>query len=206
MFFVGEKFNKIKLACLVDCGNYFHERKDLQKAIKYYEKALRIDPNDYYATIGLAGALAANKSFRESISFFKKGISIKKPDLLTLILMFIAYEALSETESAKEVLSEILKLFGSDKAAVYERLSYTYFQLGMLKEAECYIKKLLEFYPNNPSPHFNLGNIFLAQGNFKNAREEFEKVLELSSGNSDMMFVKYARKEIRNIERKTKVE
>jgi tetratricopeptide (TPR) repeat protein len=204
MFFVGEGFNNIKLACLVDCANYFHKKKNVKKAIKYYEKALEIDPNDYYATIGLAGALAANKSFTESLSFFRKAISIKKPDLLTLILLFIAYSATSETDSAKEVLSEIVELFGGDKTAVCERLSYTYFEFGMFKEAECYIKKVLEVYPNNPSPHFNLGNIFLAQGDLKNSREEFQKVLELASGKSDRAYMKYARKEIEKIESKTR--
>jgi len=83
MFFVGEKFRRIKLACLVDCGNYFHERKDLEKAMRYYRRALTLDPDDYYANIGLAGALAANKLFRESLGFFKKAISTKKADILT---------------------------------------------------------------------------------------------------------------------------
>jgi tetratricopeptide (TPR) repeat protein len=63
MLFVGEKLKKIRLACLVDCGNYFHEKKRIDKAIKYYQKALHVDSRDYYANIGLAGALVMNKSW-----------------------------------------------------------------------------------------------------------------------------------------------
>jgi len=67
MFSVGEKLKQIKLACTVDCAIYFYKKKEYQKAISCYQEALRLDPNDYYANVGLTATLVANKSFRESL-------------------------------------------------------------------------------------------------------------------------------------------
>jgi len=66
MFFEGEKLKQIKLACWVDYASYFYEKKDFRGAIESYKKALVLDPTDYYANIGLACTLVANKSFEES--------------------------------------------------------------------------------------------------------------------------------------------
>jgi tetratricopeptide (TPR) repeat protein len=111
MFFVGETFKKIRLACLVDCGNYFHNKEHIDRAIKYYQKALNVEPDDYYANIGLAGALVMNKSFGESLNFFKKANSLKKPGIMTLTLMFAAYKALDKEDSQNKVLKELKNIF-----------------------------------------------------------------------------------------------
>lgn len=179
----------------MDCGNYFHGKGRIEKAIEYYEKALKVDPDDYYANTDLAGVLAANESFGESLSFFKKAISIKEPDLLALILTYVASNALGETGFAEGVLKKLLTLSGND-AAVYERISYTYFELGMFNEAECYIKKVLDAYPYNPASHFNPGNILLAKGDLRNSRCEFQKVLELAPRDKDRKFISFPKKEI----------
>jgi len=200
-FFEGEKFRGIKLACLVDCGNYFHERKNLEKATKYYRKALGIDPQNYYANIGLAAALAANKSFRESLDSLQKAISIKKNDIWTLVLMFVAYEGLREENAANEALKDILKYFDNNETAAFDRLSYTYFELNMLREAEYYIKKALQISPTDAGLHYNLGKIYFAEEMFDEARHEFHKTLELSSSKNEKCLRKYAiyyLKEIRN--------
>jgi tetratricopeptide (TPR) repeat protein len=54
MFSEGEKLKQIKLACWVDYAAYFYEKKDFRRAIESYQKALLLDPNSYYANIGLA--------------------------------------------------------------------------------------------------------------------------------------------------------
>jgi tetratricopeptide (TPR) repeat protein len=200
MFFVGEPFPKIKLACLIDCANYFHKKGSIEKAIKYYKAGLEINPEDYYGNIGLAGALAVDKSFPQSLPFFKKAISIKEPDLLGLFLMYIAYDASGETDFAEGIFKKLVTLFDNDAIAVYERLSYTYFELDMFKKAESYINKVLDTYPNKPASHFNLANILLARGDFDKSRCEFQKVLELASDERDQKFIKLAKKELKKIE------
>jgi tetratricopeptide (TPR) repeat protein len=192
MFFVGEKFKSIKIAYLVDCGNYYHTKKNIGKAIKYYQKALRADSEDYYANIGLAGALVMNKSFRESLDFFKKANSLQKPEILTLILMFVVYKALDEENRQKEILKEIKKIFANHEITVNDRIANTFFELGMYDEAEYYIRKTLRNYPNEAGLYYNLGKTYFAQGKFGEARDKFQKTLKLAREKGEKPLKKYA--------------
>lgn len=200
MLFEGERFKTIKLAYLVDVGNYFHAKKNVDKTIRYYQKALRVDPEDYYANIGLAGALVLKRSFRESLDFFKKANALKKPGIMTLTLMFVVYQALGEEKLQKEVLKDIKKFFINSEAAAYERLAYTFFDLGMYDEAEYYLKEILRNYPNEGGPYYNLGKVYFAQDKFEEAREEFQKALKLAIGRDEKRLKKYAAYYIKRID------
>lgn len=206
MLFEGERFKTIKLAYLVDVGNYFHAKKNVDKTIRYYQKALRVDPQDYYANIGLAGVLVLNKSFRESLDFFKKANALKKPDIVTLTLMFVVYQTLGEETLQKEVLKDIKHFFNNSEAAAYERLAYTFFDLGMYDEAEYYLKEILGNYPKEGGPYYNLGKVYFAQDKFEEAREEFQKTLKFATKKSEERLKEYAAYYIKRIDniRRTK--
>src|SRR5512139_1208053 len=94
MFLVGEKFRDTKSMCIVHVGNYFHDKRKFEKAISFYHKALILNPDNYYANVGLGIALVEKGSFKEALSSLKNAISIKKPDGLVSLYLFIAYEAL----------------------------------------------------------------------------------------------------------------
>jgi tetratricopeptide (TPR) repeat protein len=202
MLFEGERFKAIKLAYLVDVGSYFHAKKNIDKTIRYYQKALSVDPEDYYANIGLAGALVLNKSFRESLDFFKKANSLKKPDVLTLTLMFVVYQALGEEKVQKEVLKGIKNFLNNSEAAAYERLAYTFFDLNMYDEAEYYLKENLRYYPNEGGLYYNLGKIYFAQDKFEEARIAFQKTLKLTTKKSEKRLKEYAAYYIKEIDKR----
>jgi len=202
MFLVGEKFGDIKSMCFVHLGNYFHDKRKFEKAIAFYNKALIVSPFNYYANAGLGIALVEKKKFREALSSLKNAISIKKPDVLVSINLYVSYEVLGEVKSREDCLKEILLFYNNNEAAAYDAISYTYYKLNMYKEAEHYIRKALNIRPNESGIHYNLAKIHLAQGNLKMARDEFQKVLELTSNKDKRRFEKYAVYHLRDIEEK----
>lgn len=206
MLFVGETFRDIRIACLLECGNHFHD-KNKEMAISYYNKALKLDSSNYYANVSLGMALVEKKLFREALHFVEKAVLIKKSDMLAITLTVVAHEALGEDEQAQKVLNELMSLFDGDKAAIeaaiYDQLSYVYYKLGMFGKAEHYTKEALKIYPTNPGPHYNLANIYFAQGNTEMARDEYCKVLELATDKRDRTFRKHALESVKIIERKT---
>lgn len=198
MFLQGEKFNDIKSMSFIDYANYLHDKKNIEKAIEYYNKALRLNPTNYYAYGGLAGAFTEKRLFRESLKYCNKAISIKK-DVLMYILLVIIYESLEEPILAKEALQETLKFFDNNLAAAYDRLAYSYFQLGIYEKAEYYFKEAIKTDPNEAGLHYNLAKIYLAQEKFQEAKGEFQKVSELTS---DKRYKKYAIDNIKRINHK----
>ena len=202
MFFVGEKLKQIKLACLVDCASYFYKKKDFRRAIESYKKALLLNPNDYYANIGLAFALVATKSFGESLSSFEKAISIRKSDIRTLPSLFVAYKASGKEDLAGKVLEEIVQCAGGDKAAAHDALAYTYFTLAIFSEAEQHSKMALEVSSGKGYLHYNLGKIYFAQEKIREARAEFQRAVELARDKRERRLVSYANHYLRHINRK----
>ncbi len=196
MFWYGENFNEIRSMCLVDYANYLHDKKEIEKAIKYYNKALRLDPNNYYAYGGLTAAFIEKRLFSEALEYYNKAMTIKKPDTLMLILGVIIYESLGEFVLSKEALNNALKFFDNNLAALYNHLSYTLFSFNMNEKSEFYCKEAIKMYPSEAGLHNNLAKIYLAQGKFYEARDEFQKVAELTS---DKRYKRYAIKNIKKI-------
>jgi len=181
MFYLGEKVTDIKSTCLVDYGNYFHDKKSIDKAITYYNRALHLNPDNFYANVALAAALLEKKEFPKALDYLKRAAAIKKPDILTTILLFIGYESIDDGVSARRVLEEIFKYFKNNEAAAYDRISHSYYELGVYQRGEHYIKEALKIHPSLAGPHYNLALIYLAQADLELARNEFQKVLELAS-------------------------
>ncbi len=170
--------------------------------MKYYSKALAVNSNNYYANAGLGAVLVQRKAFKEALTLLQKAISIKKPDLLLSILLFISYEALGEVNQAKETLKSILTFYNDNEAAAYDGVAYKYYRFGMYEEAEHCIKEALKIRPTEVGIHYNLARIYLAQGNIQKARDEFQEVLHNPSRKvDDERFRKYATDRIKDIEK-----
>ena len=195
MFWHGEKFKDIKSICLVEYGNYLHDKKNIDEAIKYYDKALSLNSNNYYAYAGLAAAFLGKRQFIQALEYCNKAKSIKS-DILINLLLIVIYESLGEKELHREALQKATGFFNNNLAAFYNRLAYTYLQLNMHNEAEHYCREALKICPNEAGLHNNLAKIYLSQENFQEAREEFQKVIMLSTDNR---YKKYAKEEIKNI-------
>ncbi|MGZ3649063.1 MAG: tetratricopeptide repeat protein [Syntrophales bacterium] len=202
MFFVGEKLKQIKVVCWVDYASYFYEKKDFQRAIESYKKALLLDPNDYYANIGLACALVADKSFEESLASFEKAISIRKSDTRVLPSLFVAYKASGKEDLAGKVLLEIVQSLDNSEAAAHDLLAYTYFSLDIFTEAEQHSNKALEISPDKGHLHYNLGKIYFAQEKTREAKVEFLRAVELARDKREKRLVSYASHYLRDINRK----
>jgi tetratricopeptide (TPR) repeat protein len=193
----GEKYRDIKSQCFVDFANYLHDKKNVEKARKYYERALTFNGANYYAYAGLATVSIENKKYQEALDYCTQAISIKDNDILMKFLLVVVYKSLGETILAEETLKKTLNYFNNNLAAVYNRLSYTYVKFGFYKEAEHYCNEAVNISPNEAGLHNNLAKIYLFEKNFSQAREEFCKVMELTS---DRRYRKYAHENIKKID------
>lgn len=111
MFMVGEKFNDIKSMCFVDYANYFHQKNNVDKAIVFYNRAINLNPKNYYAYGGIAAAQVTKGLFKEALCSCNKAIAIK-PSFELFILQSDIYKYLGETllaEVARQKTLEFLE-------------------------------------------------------------------------------------------------
>jgi tetratricopeptide (TPR) repeat protein len=200
MFLTGENVKNIKSMCLVEYANYLHDKKDIDDAINYYKRALRLNSNNYYAYWGVTAGLMEKGLFNQAIDSCNKAISIKSTTRL-FILQSVIYNALGETNLAEEALQKTVKYFDKKMDVAYDALAYTCYFLNMLDAAENYAKEALAINPNEAGLHYNLAKIYLKKHQNQMAKEEFQKVLQLPSMDQKKVkrFREYAKKEIDKI-------
>jgi tetratricopeptide (TPR) repeat protein len=199
MFFTGEKIHDIKSECFSVYAWHLHEKKNYEDAVKYYNKAISLNPNNYTAYIGLTVTLLEKNQFTLAKVYCQKADSIRA-DGTTIIFMFIIYESLGETTSAAESMQKILQQYVGNVALAYNQVSYAYFNLGMHQKAEYHCKEALKIRPNEGAIHYNLANIYLAQERLNEAKDEFKKAISLTS---DKRYLRFARKKMTRINKIT---
>lgn len=200
MFFVGEKFNDIKSVCLCDYANFLIDKKDFEKAIKYFKKSITLNPDNFYAYWGHASILTRKKLFAQALEACNKALSIKA-NVQLVILQSIIYHSLGELIIAEEAFNKTLKYFNNDLSVAYDQLAYTYCFYEMYEEAEYYFKEALKDNPSEAGIHYNLALVYSARKQYRMARDEFQKVLDLSVNKNDYSYKKRAQEEITKITR-----
>lgn len=195
MFLGGEKFNDIKSLCFTEYANFLMVKKNIEKAAKFYDMAICLKPNNPYAYAGLAGVQVEERLFKEALESCNKALSIK-PGGRRFVLQSIIYKLLGDNVFAEKAIQDALKYFRNNLGDVYNRLAYTYYEFRMYEEAEYYCKELIKMYPDSGSTHSNLAKIYLSQEKFQEAKDEFQKGLELTS---DKRYKKYATENIKSI-------
>ena len=104
-------YNELKAQFLLENG-------DVEESIKYYKRALELEPNQFLLKIGYARALNAIGEYKTSISLLKE-IYTKDPNNGRLLReLAIAYSNIGETGWASLLTAERYALYGKFKNAM----------------------------------------------------------------------------------------
>jgi len=143
-------------------GIAYHQMADLDSARKYYERAIKTDPQYSEAINNLGTIYYARKSYRRAISEYKKALRISPESASAWTNLGSAYFARKNYESASEAYqhalsidSEVFERHSTTGSTVQERsigdrakfhyyLARTYAKAGRNADAIVYIRKALE--------------------------------------------------------------
>jgi tetratricopeptide (TPR) repeat protein len=143
-------------------GIAYHQMTDLDTARKYYERAIKTDPQYAEAINNLGTIFYARKSYRRAINEYKKALRIAPESASAWANLGSAYFARKNFEPASEAYQHALSLdpevferhstTGStvqersigDRAKFHYYLAKTYAKAGRNADAIVYIRKALE--------------------------------------------------------------
>src|SRR5579859_6720458 len=143
-------------------GIAYHQMTDLNTAQKYYERAVKTDPQYSEAINNLGTIYYTRKSYRRAINEYKKALRIAPESASAWANLGSAYFARKNFETASEAYQHALTLdpevferhgtTGStvqersvvDRAKFYYYLARTYAKAGRNADAIIYIRKALE--------------------------------------------------------------
>jgi tetratricopeptide (TPR) repeat protein len=173
-------------------GYSYLRLNNLNEAIKCYEEAIRLNPQDPLSYLSYARALAPSDK-NKAVEYFKKAIDLSPQDITVYRELSNLYINNNQKDKVIDLYKEAILKF-NDVPDFYFELGYFYFNEGDFVESIHYYDKVLEFneYPDRCAALNNKG-LSLFQLNKNDAAIECYKECILLNPGYTLAFVNYAR-------------
>lgn len=172
-------------------GNFYLKIFKLEKAIKYFEKALNCNTKNMIALYNYGLILLQKGDSEKALYLFEKAKYLNKNvsyEKLILLAISSCYWKMEKIPQAIDILEILKNNYEYPGPEALTTLGYLYMLNKEYKKALEISKKVLEEEPNYASAWDNLGQIYFFQNDFKNAKENFLKSIELNPYSVDSLY------------------
>lgn len=174
-----------------ELGLCYHIKSDIdllyeKDAQKYYEKAIKLDPNHPYSLLNLANIYERQDQNEKALEFALRASKLIPEEETVSYNLGVIYYKLGDYDKMKECyLKEINKPHPSYLA--YYNLGIYYKEIKDYKKAkECYVKSL-EIKKDDYAIWYNLGCIHVLETNYESAEHCFKCSYLLDNNTFDYM-------------------
>ncbi|PKP59500.1 hypothetical protein CVT91_06580 [Candidatus Atribacteria bacterium HGW-Atribacteria-1] len=162
-------------------GNKELEVKDVNKAIKMYEEALKWDPYLGEVSYQMGKILQNRRIYNIALEYFEKAEKyVDHPDLPQDLATIYLRKNLFDKAVVK--LKQVISYQKNEKSMLplYNQLGSIYFRQKNYKQAEIAFKNALKIDSNFVNSHYGLASVYLQQSRSEEALQELQKVIELA--------------------------
>jgi len=166
-------------------GRYYREMEKTEQAINEFDKAIKLNPNDWMAYWGKGQAYSGIDKVK-TIENLLKTISLYRGSLLPGLLRYIDgfYRDVGFMEKAKNYAEETFKL-DKDSIRYYQALADIEYCSENFEDAIKYLGKAYALDTNNTGTHRAFGEFYMMTGNYERTLEHLKKWLERSKSLSE---------------------
>lgn len=145
-------------------GFIYEIEGDYQAAIKEYEEILKLDLREPYANMRLASIYINGIEDPDRATYYAKAYQHSRNPIKTgrQIDSDLVEAAQQEVKSTIKlnVAKQTLGYINMQKLKFHYNYALLYDNMGMYKEAICEYEKALEYNPDDPDTHYNLGIVY----------------------------------------------
>jgi len=165
-------------------GVCYKENRQLETAVKCFEKAVIIKPDfaDAHYNLGLSFQELNQLDF--AVKSYEKALAIQPDYAKAYNNLGIVYRELGQMEDAVESYEQAIGIQPGYSEA-HNNLGVILQELGQLDEAAEFYKKALGIEPNYVEVHNNLGNIFNELGKTDEALNSYNRALSINPDFAD---------------------
>ncbi len=156
-------------------GNMYEIKGDLQKATKYYEELLRLNPNSPQNYVHLAVAYQKMKKTQDAIRLFKQGLERIPNSLIILSGLSFSYFRAGKFKEALETCQIMLKLDPNFFDALFISGNIMW-KNRKWAEALNYFEKAVEIEPENKFLQLRYAFCLAAVGQSKEALRTYKRL------------------------------
>jgi tetratricopeptide (TPR) repeat protein len=176
-------------ASSIDGGNVYFYKREYNKALDCYEKALDIDPNNGYAWYYKGGSLYYLQRYNEAIASYDKAIKINPDYAEAWIAIGLSLHNLQRYNEAIASYDKAIKI-NPDYAYAWHCKGGSLHNLQRYNEAiECY-DKAIKINPDYAEAWIAKGYVFYSLQRYNEAIECYDKAIKINPNSADAWIAK----------------
>jgi tetratricopeptide (TPR) repeat protein len=126
----------------INRGNALFAKQQFRLAEEAYNKALELEPNNFYAMVNKASALSRQGNFEDSLALSTKAQEIRPFDLLNSNIMAVNLLKMGRPQESLEISTKILEKRSRESSALYN-LACAYAQMEIKDKALEFLGKAI---------------------------------------------------------------
>ncbi len=176
-FSQGMKAND-SIQSLFEQARSLKSRGEYAEAIEFYQQILQEDPEDYQAIRELAQVYSWNKEYDKSIQYYDMLLSKSPTDYDALLGKAQVLGWAGEYDMAEDLYSKVIEAV-PDYLDAYLGLANVCLWTSKYQQALGLLRKIEEEHPQNQEIIRKIFDIYYTSGDFKSAREYYQKIIKL---------------------------
>lgn len=169
-------------------GNAFFDLGQYEKAITYYQDALRVDPGMVKADYNLALTLVRMKRTDEAVTIFKRLLTSDQKNTTLLSALGWAYHQEGKDKEALDQYEAVLALSPADQNALYNS-GIILWKLTKKDDALERFRKVLAVAPDDTDALFAAGSILLSLDQPKDSADMLSRYVEKKPDDLDAWYL-----------------
>lgn len=157
----------------------YYENGQIEKAIETYQKAVRINPEDFDSWYYLGVAYGDTNQWNKAIEALQKALSINPEGYVAWSVLGYAYRNSNETAKAVEAFQQALHINPKDAIAWYN-LGLSFMHTGEDKKATWAYQNAVKFNPDFDYGWYQLGLSFAHTGENAKAITSYQKAVQIN--------------------------
>lgn len=169
-------------------GNCFSLQKDHETALKFFQRALQLDPQFTYAHTLCGHEYVAMEDFEEGLICYRKAIRLDSRHYNAWYGLGTIYFRQEKYELAEYHFRRALHV-NSRSSVLHCYLGMALHALKKNGEALALLEQAIVADPKNPLPKFQRANVLMSEGRYHDALAELEELKELAPRESSVFFL-----------------
>jgi superkiller protein 3 len=173
----------VKLGSFTALGNCYRAMENYPKAVEYYEKALKINPDQLSVLNNMAVVYLEQNDFNNAKKYYEKAIKVNPDYSPAYTGLAGVYKALGNTDKAIEIYNNILADIDSNDPEVRKQLGDIYMAQEKFELALEHFEYLTKLEPKNSNHWNDLGIAYDSLEKYAEAIASFKYAQELDPQN-----------------------
>ena len=187
-YFECISIDKNEAAAYYELALIFIYEKEIDQALFYIDKAVKIDQNNEWYLSLQADAFQNTGRYSKAAPIYQKLIKLKPKNIIYYEKLYTCYVLGNQILKAINILKDIELIVGDNKEIVFKKIDL-YIEFGKLNLAEQEIDKFLLNNPRDLSGINKKVNILLIKGKTKEAEKHLNEILKIDDKNEQSLIL-----------------